>query len=81
MEINEFAKVATRVGTIEAKEERLGWSVSFRERGSGKRIACTSRAGDVRYWKNPSVLINQQRDAGYRGNIVFPVSAQMHFEL
>ena len=81
MEILEFAKAATRVGTIEMKEERNGWSVAFRERVSGKWISCTQQTGGVRTWKSPSVLINQQREAGYRGTVVFPVSAQMHLEI
>jgi len=76
MELQAFVIAATQIGTVEAMQEAVGWSICFKDRVSGQRLPCSSRGGETRCWKNADTLIKQLRKAGYRGRLIFSVSAE-----
>lgn len=79
MELKRFAIEATHTGRVDIVREPTGWSMRFKTKG--KCFSCMNRHKERRTWKSIDTLIKQLRKAGYRGELIVPISAeQLLFE-
>jgi len=77
MNINDFAKIGTKVGQVIVTSHKDGYWAEIKK--DGWDIACLTSRSQIRCWKSLDVMRKHLVKAGFRGEMVIEASSQISF--